>query len=68
MRERMNMAMLFPLLAVVTIAGFAGGLGVIFMVLYSTALEAWAVVILGSILVVGVPGAAALAQSRLERE
>ena len=68
MSERMNMAMLFPFLAVVTIAAFAGGLGVIFMVLNSTALEAWGVVILGVILVVGVPGAAALAQSRLERE
>ena len=68
MGERMNMALLFPFLAIVTIAAVAGGLGVIFMVLNATALEAWAVVILGVVLVVGVPGAAALAQSRLESE
>ena len=68
MRERMTMAMLFPLLAVLTIAAFAGGLGVIFMVLNSTGLEAWAVVILGVIIVVGVPSTAALVERRLERE
>ena len=68
MRERMTMAMLFPLLAVLTIAAFAGGLGVIFILLHETALEAWAVVILGLILVIGVPSAAALAQRQVDRE
>ena len=68
MRERMIMAMLFPLLAVLVIVVFAGGLGVIFMVLHSTELEQWAVVILGMALVIGVPTAAALAQRRVERE
>ena len=68
MRERMIMAMLFPLLAVLVIVVFAGGLGVIFMVLHSTELEQWAVVILGMALVIGVPTAAALAQRRIERE
>lgn len=68
MRERMIMAMLFPLLAVLVIVVFAGGLGVIFMVLHSTELEQWAVVILGMALVIGVPAAAALVQRRVERE
>ena len=68
MRERMTMAILFPLLAVLTISAFAGGMGVIFILLHETALEAWAVVILGLILVIGVPSGAALIQNRLERE
>ena len=68
MRERMTMAMLFPLLAVLVIVVFAGGLGVTFIVLDSTELEQWAVVILGMALVVGVPSAAALVQRRVERE
>ena len=68
MKERMTMAMLFPALAVITIAAYAGGLGVIFMVLDSTVLEIWSVVILGIIILVGVPTAAALLQQRFERE
>jgi hypothetical protein len=67
MRERMTMSMLFPLLAVLTIAGFAGGLGVIFILLNETALHEWAVVILGVALVVGVPSAAALVERMVER-
>mgnify|MGYP004284106585 CR=1 FL=1 len=35
MRERMCMALLFPVLAVSVIIAYAGGLGVIFMVLNS---------------------------------
>ena len=68
MKERMAMAMLFPLLAVLVIVVFAGGLGVIFMVLESTALEAWGVVILGLALVIGIPTIAALMQRKFERE
>ena len=68
MRERIGMAVLFPALAVLIIAAFAGGLGVIFMVLHSTPLEEWAVVIVGMALLVGVPITAALLQQRLERE
>ena len=68
MRERMGMALLFPVLAIIVIAAYAGGLGVIFMVLNSTALEKWAVVILGLALLVGVPTAAALIQQRIERQ
>jgi uncharacterized protein YybS (DUF2232 family) len=66
MSERVRFALLFLLLAVLTIAVYAGGLGVIFMVLHETALKQWAVVILGLVLVVGVPSAAALAQSQLD--
>ena len=68
MKERMSMATLFPLLAILAIAVYAGGLGVLFMFLNSTALEEWAVVILGIALVVGVPTIAALLQRRVERE
>ena len=67
MNERMAMSLLFPALAVLVIVVFAGGLGVIFMVLDSTPLEEWAVVILGIALVVGVPVTAALLQRRVER-
>lgn len=68
MKERITMAGLFPLLAVLFIATFAGGLGVIFMVLESSAAEEWGVIGLGMTLVVGVPAAAALIQQRVERE
>ena len=68
MNERMTISILFPILAVITIAVFAGGLGVIFMVLYSTPLEKWAVVALGLILLIGVPSTTALLQWRLEKQ
>ena len=68
MKERMTMALLFPVLAILTIVIFAGGLGVIFMLVESTALGAWGVVLLGMTLVVGVPTAAALLQRLVERE
>ena len=54
-------------MAVVIIAGYAGGLGVLFMVINHYVLEEWGVVILGSALVVVVPGVAALVQRRVER-
>ena len=60
MKERMQMATLFPLLAALTIAACAGGLGVFFMALNSTALGEWAVVAVGVVLVLGVPIAAAI--------
>ncbi len=62
--ERMTLAMLIPLLAVVVIATFAGGLGIIFMLLESTELEEWGVVGLGAAIVVLVPAAAALLEQR----
>ena len=52
-------AVLFPLLAVVTIVIFAGGLGVVFILLNETVLGEWSVIFLGVVLVVGVPAAAA---------
>ena len=66
MSDRMRSALLFPLLAVLTITVYAGGLGVLFMVLHETPLKQWAVVILGMVLVIGVPSVAALLQSRLD--
>ena len=68
MKERMTMALLFPVLAILTVVIFAGGLGVIFMLVESTALGAWGVVLLGMALVVGVPTATALLQWVVERE
>ena len=63
--SRFKMAVLFPILSVLVIAGYAGGLGVLFIVLDET-LSKWAVVVLGTALVVAVPGIAALLESRLQ--
>ncbi len=60
MKDRMTLAMVIPLLAALTIVIFAGGLGIIFMLLDSTGAEEWGVVGLGTALVVGVPTVAAL--------
>ena len=65
--NRWGMALLFPLLAILIVVGFAGGLGVVFLLINEVVVEEWAVVILGVVLVVGVPTAAALAQRRVER-
>jgi len=66
---RLNMAaLLFPLMAVLAIIGFAGGLGVVFILLNETAAGEWAVIALGMALVVGVPTAAALGQKMIEKE
>ena len=65
--DRFRFALLFPLLAVVTIIVFGGGLGVVFMLLNETPLGEWGVVALGMALVVGVPSVAALVQRALER-
>lgn len=64
MRDRMTLAMVIPLLAVLVIVTFAGGLGIIFMLLDSTGAEEWGVVALGTALVVGVPTVAALLERR----
>ena len=64
--DRVRMAMLFPLLAVLVIAAYAGGLGVLFIVLESTALGVWLVVIVGMALVIVVPTVAAIAEHRSE--
>ena len=64
MNDRMTLAMVIPLLAVLVIVTFAGGLGIIFMLLDSTGAEEWGVVALGTTLVVGVPSVAALLERR----
>ena len=64
MKEHMTLAMVIPLLAVLVIVAFAGGLGVIFMLLHSTAADEWGVVALGTALVVGVPTVAAMLERR----
>ena len=64
--NRFGMALLFPLLAGLIIVGYAGGLGVAFMVIYAAAGE-FAVVGVGAALVVGVPTVAALLQRSAER-
>ena len=67
-RNRLDIAMLFPLLAVLTIVGFAGGLGVIFILVEtSTPLEELGVIAIGMALVVGVPAIAAFAQRLVEK-
>ena len=64
MNDRMTLAMVIPLLAVLVIVVFAGGLGVIFMLVHSTGAGEWGVVALGTALVVGVPTVAALLERR----
>ena len=68
MKERILMSTLFPIIIVLFISAFAGGLGILFMYLYSTPLEEWAVVTLGVILVVAVPSIAALLQKNIGKE
>ncbi len=64
MKDRMTLAMVIPLLAVLVIVIFAGGLGIIFMLLDSTGAEEWGVVALGTALLIGVPTVAALLERR----
>ncbi len=61
------LALLIPLLAVLVIATYAGGLGVIFMLLFETPAHEWAVVVLGLILIIGVPATAYILQQRVEK-
>lgn len=65
MTSQIRLAMLIPLLAVVTIVVFAGGLGILFMITESVFHE-WGLIGLGLVLTVGVPAAAALLQKRVE--
>ena len=67
-KELVRMALLIPLLAVLIIIGFAGGLGIVFMVLNEYVVKEWAVVVLGLALVVGVPSVAAMAQRIVDRK
>ena len=68
MKERMIDSMLFPILAVLTIVAYAGGLGVLFKVIESTGAGIWGVIVLGTAIVVGVPSVAAFLQNMIEKE
>ena len=67
-KDRLAMSALFPLLAVAIIVAYAGGLGVLFILVYESALHEWGVIIIGVALVVLVPLIAAMAQKAVERE
>ncbi|MCH9038898.1 MAG: hypothetical protein IIC23_05845 [Chloroflexi bacterium] len=55
MTQRMLLAMLIPILAIVVIIVFAGGLGILFMVMENAMQNEIGVIVLGSAFVVGVP-------------
>ena len=55
-----RMSMLLPVLAVLSVAVWGGGLGTIFIVLNETGLEEWGAIVVGLGLVVGVPSIAGL--------
>ena len=65
--DRLPFQFLLPWMVVSFIIIVAGGLGVSFMVLHSTAPEEWAVVALGMFIVVGVPTAGAILAKRFSR-
>ena len=67
-KDRLAMSALFPLLAVAIIVAYAGGLGVLFILVYKSSLHEWGVIIIGVALVVLVPLIASLAQKAVERE
>lgn len=67
MSQRMWFAMIFPILAMLTIAIFAGGLGVIFMVINSTPIHETGVIILGMIILIFVPLGAYFIQRVIEK-
>ena len=66
--NRLGMSIFIPLVSVLTIIGFGGGLGVVFILLNELVWEEWATVILGSVLVVGVPTVAALVQRMVDAD
>ena len=65
MSDNIKFAVLFPILAVAVIAAFAGGLGVMFMLINESALDEIGVIVLGSAIVVGVPVFAYLLERRV---
>ena len=67
MSQRMVFALVFPILAVLTIAIFAGGLGVIFMIINDSSMHEWGVIILGMAILVFVPLGAYFAQRVIEK-
>ena len=67
MSQRMLFAIFFPILAMLTIAIFAGGLGVIFMVINETPIHETGVIILGLIILIFVPLGAYFIQRIIEK-
>ena len=67
MSQRMWFALTFPILAVLTIAIFAGGLGVIFMLINETAIHETGVIILGMAILILVPLGAYFVQRAIEK-
>ena len=66
--ERFGMALLLPFLAVATVVAYAGGLGVLFIVVHESSLGEWGVIVIGVILVVAVPSIAAISERVTERK
>lgn len=66
-KDRMLMATLFPLLAVVTVAVLAFGLGAIFIGLSKAGAGHWGAIIIGAALVIGVPSTAFLLERMTEK-
>ena len=60
MTQRMLLSILLPVLAIAVIVVFAGGLGVIFMLLEGAMQNEIGVIVLGLALLIGVPTAAYL--------
>ncbi|MCL0028790.1 hypothetical protein M1N23_01420 [Dehalococcoidia bacterium] len=65
MSNNVKFAVLFPILSILLIAAFAGGLGVVFMLLNASTLHENGVIVLGSAIVVAVPFAAYLLERRV---
>ena len=61
------LAFLLPILAAAFVAVLGGGLGVIFIVIYASSLHEWGVIVLGMLLVIGVPIVAALVSRETKR-
>jgi hypothetical protein len=55
-------------MAVIIIVGYAGGLGVVFILLNETELEEVGVIILGMVILIAVPATAAVVQQIVEKE
>ncbi len=65
MSNNMKFAILFPILAIITIAAFGGGLGIAFMAIHASEMEEIGVIVLGSAIVVVVPVVAYLLERRV---
>ncbi len=68
MMQRFLLAIAIPILSLVVIAAYAGTVGFTFVRVHHAMHNPWGVVILGMMLVVGVPLVAFLAQNAVEKE